>query len=143
MNKHSYTSVDYLLGKAGRGNKEVEPRFAERPSITESTLPKEHEQLKEPQTQPGPTPTIQIIPELPELDEELKAEGVELEDHDTIFVNSRKIDLPLPLERVDQGLHKPVTTGWRWLAELTKYILARFHIVIKKIGNKFRLVEHD
>ncbi len=70
-------------------------------------------------------------------------EGVELIDHDTIFVNNRKIDLPLPLEKINQGLHKPVNSGWRWISELTKYILARFHIVIKKVGDKFKLVEQD
>ena len=87
--------------------------------------------------------TISVIPDLPELDEELKDMGVELEDSDTIFVNSRKIELPLPLEQIHEGLHKPLSSGWRWLSEITKYILARFNIVIKKKGNKFKLVEQD
>ena len=123
------------------GSKEAEPKIISKiepvVKIPEQEVPVDNEQGIESKQ------AVSIVPDLPELDDELKEMGVELEDSDTIFVNSRKIELPMPLEEVHEGLHKPLTSGWRWLSEITKYILARFNIVIKKTGNKFKLVEQN
>lgn len=134
----NYSPINNLLVK--KYGKEGEPRLVE--PFKHAEVPPEK---KEAQTvlPPPPPPKIEIIPELPEIDDDLKDEGIALEDHDTIFVSSRRIDLPLPLEEVEEGLHKPLNSGWRWIAELTKYILARFHIVIKKVGQKLKLVEQN
>jgi hypothetical protein len=127
------------------GNKEAEPKIM--PKIEPKkerevkVLGQEIETSKE--SNLDSQQAVNVVPELPELDEELKDMGVQLEDSDTIFVNSRKIELPIPLEEVHEGLHKPLNSGWRWLSEITKYILARFNIVIKKKGNKFKLVEQN
>lgn len=122
------------------GHKEAEPKIAPQkeplPDLTEKeTQPKN--ELKSESEQ-----TIEVIPDLPEIDQELKDQGVEVIDHDTIFTqNGKKIDLPLALDDVEKGFHKPFTSGWRWLSELTAYILAKLGIKIKKHGQKAKLVE--
>ena len=139
----SFSDISYLLPKKQTKNlvstpgKETEPILKDR-LIIESKNTAETEPVVERKTTQA---SVQVVPELPEIDDELKDMGVELEDSDTIFVNSRKIELPLPLEQIHEGLHKPLSSGWRWLSEITKYILARFNIVIKKKGNKLKLVE--
>lgn len=135
----NYTPIKTQKESITYGRKEAEPK-----SLIEINPKVDHQKLEsEPVIENTATkePQIEVIPELPELDDELRDEGVELVDHDTIFVENRKIDLPIPLEKVNQGLSKPLSSGWRWLSELTRYILARFHIVIKKTGDKFKLVE--
>lgn len=125
----------------GSGHKETEPKLLE-PLLIGDQLEQESEKTVEIKLEPSSPPSVEIIPELPEIDQELLDEGVEIVDHDTLFVSAgRKIDLPMPLESVDQGLKKPITNGWRWIAELTRYILAKFGIKIKKDGQKYKLVE--
>jgi len=151
MRIQDYSDITYLLrGKyenspsTYRSGKEGEPKFKESSAVIEA--PKtEPERPREQVVSPNPAPPaqIEILPDLPTVDEELRREGVELVDSDTIFVGTRKIDLPIPLEKVESGLKKPLNTGWRWVAELTKYILARFHIVVKKVGKQFKLVEQN
>ncbi len=86
---------------------------------------------------------VEVVPEKPEIDEEFLKQGVETGEETSIFVQNRKIELPLSVEKLEEGLHKPITSGWRWLAELTKYILGKFHLTIKKIGGVFKLVPRE
>jgi len=150
MRVNNYSDISFLIRKKfeivkhHQAGKESEPKFAKDSVVIE--VPKtEPESPKE----PAPSPTasvpakIEVLPDLPTVDEELRREGVELIDSDTIFVGTRRIDLPIPLEKVETGLTKPLNSGWRWVAELTKYILARFHIVVKKVGKQFKLVEQN
>jgi len=123
------------------GHKEIEPKSLE-PQPIHDQQEQESEKTVESKLEPSSQLPVEIIPELPEIDQELLDEGVEVVDHDTLFVSAgRKIDLPMPLESVDKGLKKPITNGWRWIAELTRYILAKFGIKIKKDGQKYKLVE--
>ncbi len=123
------------------GHKEIEAKSLEPLPIYDQPE-QESEQTVETKLEPSSQSLVEIIPELPEIDQELIDEGVEVVDHDTLFVSAgRKIDLPMPLESIDKGLKKPITTGWRWIAELTRYILAKFGIKIKKDGQKYKLVE--
>lgn len=125
----------------GAGHKEIEPKLSE-PLPIRDQQEQESEKTVESKLEPSSQPPVEVIPELPEIDQELLDEGVEIVDHDTLFVSAgRKIDLPMPLESVDKGLKKPITNGWRWIAELTRYILAKFGIKIKKDGQKYKLVE--
>ncbi len=84
---------------------------------------------------------IEIVPEEPEVDEDLAEQGVEAVSHTSVFVRNKKVELPLSLDKIEAGLHEPPTSGMRWVAELTKYILSKFHLVIKKVGKTFKLVE--
>ena len=138
-------SLNYSPIKVGHksilfGHKETEPKIvAPKEPVVELS-----EQVDKPQQEPKSEsePTIEIIPDLPELDQELKDQGVEVVDHDTIFTaNGKKIDLPISIDDVQKGFHKPFTSGWRWLSELTAYILAKLGIKIKKHGRKAKLVE--
>ena len=141
MGQLNYSPLKPKSAVSVHGNKEMEPKPNEKIRVQDQNED-EREPVEEVKTSSQPSP-VEVIPELPEIDKELLDEGVEVIDHDTIFVGNRKIDLPLPLEKIDQGLHKPVTSGWRWISELTRYILARLHIVIRKVGDKFKLVEQD
>lgn len=139
----NYSPITWLSkteNQVSFGHKEIEPK----PVVKKESLSNlsEQEALPKAETSRQSEPTLEVIPDLPEIDEGLQNVGVEVIDNDSIFVaNGRKIDLPMSIATVDKGLHKPLTSGWRWIAELTRYILAKFGIKIKKHGQKYKLVE--
>lgn len=130
----------------GKGGKETEPlrmrKEKDLENFSESSIDniEEKTEFQPPQEL---AENLEVVPEKPEIDEELVKQGVQTSQQTSIFVNSRKIELPLSLEKVDEGLHKPITSSWRWLAELTKYILSKFHLTIKKVNGVFKLVVRD
>ena len=146
MSSHkSASNIDDLLKKTKTSSalpitKETEPRIAKELPIAESgekTPEKRLERARKVEQ------TIEVIPEIPTVDEDLQEKGVEVSNPQAIFVQNKKIQLPLELAKVDSGLHQPVTSGLRWLAELTEYILAKFHLVIKNVGGQQKIVEQN
>ena len=83
---------------------------------------------------------VTIVPEKPALTKEQEDMGVQA-SQTSIFVQGRKVDIPLSAEKVEEGLQKPMTSGWRWLAELVKYILLKFHMTVKKVSGVFQYVK--
>lgn len=47
------------------------------------------------------------------------------------------VTLPLTDDQIAIGLHKSITTSWRWLAEWCKRRLGQLHVAIKKVHGKF------
>lgn len=45
----------------------------------------------------------------------------------------QNVKLPISDERVLEGLEKPPTSSFRWLAELSRYVLRVAHIQLKKV----------
>lgn len=43
-------------------------------------------------------------------------------------------------EEIVEGLHQPVTSSWRWLAELMKYILLQAHYTFKTVHGHVKRV---
>lgn len=85
---------------------------------------------------------VEIVPEKPEVDQNLEDQGIQAVSTLSFFVKNKKIELPISPEEVEQGLHKPLTSGWRWLSELAEYILHKFHMTIKKVAGVFQVVEN-
>ncbi len=67
-----------------------------------------------------------------ELDPSLKKAGLSAIDSSTLDPRHR-IELPIPDEKVIEGLEKPVTSSWRWLSEIAMYMLHKGHLTLKKI----------
>lgn len=81
------------------------------------------------------TDYIEELPEAPKLSKEEVEAGVSTGGTITLSDN-KTIELPIPLEKLDEGLHKPVSSGWRWLAESVKFLLKRFHLMVVTIHGK-------
>ncbi|CAN5151466.1 hypothetical protein BH09PAT2_BH09PAT2_00880 [soil metagenome] len=67
-----------------------------------------------------------------ELDPSLKKAGLSAIDTTSLDIKHR-IQLPIPDEKVVEGLEKPITSSWRWLSEIAMYMLHRGHLTMKKI----------
>ncbi len=67
-----------------------------------------------------------------ELDPTLKKAGLSAIDTTSLDPKHR-IQLPIPDEKVIEGLEKPLSSSWRWLSELAMYMLHRGHLTLKKI----------
>jgi len=52
------------------------------------------------------------------------------------FPKYENVKIPLEDDRVLVGLHRPVTSSFRWLAEIAVYILKTAHLHLKKVGGK-------
>ena len=81
---------------------------------------------------------IETVPEAPEVPPDIQKMGVQASPPVTgsIFVGNKKIDLPMPLEEIEDGLKKPPSSGKRWLAEFLRYLLKRLHLIIKRVHGK-------
>jgi len=71
----------------------------------------------------------------PKLHPELKKAGLQYVDSSKLSP-LQKLQLPISDEKVVDGLHKPVTSSWRWLSEFAIYILGQAHIILKTIHGK-------
>lgn len=47
------------------------------------------------------------------------------------------VALPLSDDQIAQGLHKSITSSWRWLAEWCMRRLRQLHMVVKRVHGKF------
>ena len=80
-------------------------------------------------------PYLSSRPETIKETEELKK--VEAETlPSTKFPSYDEIKLPISDEKVEEGLQKPITSSWRWLAEFCRHILKHAHLALKKIHGK-------
>ncbi len=73
--------------------------------------------------------------EIPKIDQELVDEGVTTTPT-TAFPTFEEVKLPLSDEKVAAGLEEPVTSSWRWLAELCMYLLHLAHQTLKTVHGK-------
>ena len=149
MQNANFTDIRVLVeklknkGQQVRFSKEHEPRLQAEPTvITEPTSESneaedsaEDSSVKEGGEEEAAE--IEVVPEVPRVDSDLAKNGVQTLSANSVFAGNKKIELPISASEVQSGQTQSLSTGIRWLAELTKYILAKFHIVIKKVGNTF------
>ncbi len=107
--------------------KEAEPI----PFTTEKIEIKEHVE-KEPDEEVKKF--ISTHKETIELPPDLKKMG--LQSASTTNFPTTQVTLPISDDKIMFGLQKPVTSSWRWLAELAVYILKTMHITLKRIHGK-------
>lgn len=87
-------------------------------------------------------PYVKARPEVVKLPPDLKkATGAET-IQSTKFPSYQDLALPLSDEKIEQGIHKPVTSSFRWLAELCIYILKQAHLTLKTIHGKIIRVKN-
>ena len=78
---------------------------------------------------------IEVKRDEPQIHPELKKAG--LLSVDTSSLDPKhKIQLPISDEKVIEGLQKPVTTSFRWLAEIALFMLKHAHLTLKKVHGK-------
>lgn len=105
------------------------------------------------ETNRGPTAEIEPIPK-PETEQYLESvtDDIPLSEDEkklgashppaqgTLIIDGRMIHLPISLEEVDDGMHKPLSSGKRWMAMMVRYILEKLHLVIRNVGGKMGVV---
>ncbi|MFA6005249.1 MAG: hypothetical protein WC775_02070 [Patescibacteria group bacterium] len=124
---------------AGVPHKEAEPLRIDtgiRSEISEDVV----EEQVEAQPTADVAQHVTVVPEKVALTKEQEDLGVQAAET-SIFVQGKKIDVHIPAEEVEAGLQKPMTSGWRWMAELIKYILHKFHMSVKKVSGVFQYVK--
>ncbi len=129
--------------------KEAEPlRSREEPIVSDQgERAEDAQQVEEPveeeSTQAGTYSSM--LPDEPILPEELQKAGVqEVDQHTKTFIfNNKQVTLPLAIDEVEEGRHRPITSGMRWLAVITEYILAHFHKVIKRVAGVLQIVDKE
>ena len=109
-------------------HKEAEPgRSVEIPLIVENT-----ESSPEFKAQPH-ADYITEHPDSISIDETLKKVGATSSDEIIDPVKS-KLVLPISDTEIVKGLHSPISSSFRWLAELCVYLLKTTHIKLKELG---------
>lgn len=78
---------------------------------------------------------IEVNRDDPQIHPELKKAGL-LSVNTSSLDPKYKIQLPISDEKVIEGLHKPVTTSFRWLAEFALFMLKQAHLTLKEIHGK-------
>ncbi|MBP6045151.1 MAG: hypothetical protein WAT72_02335 [Microgenomates group bacterium] len=61
---------------------------------------------------------------------DLKSMGVRAADN---VHGSTGPAFPISDEKIEEGLHQPVNSSWRWLSETLVYHLKQLHLTIKKV----------
>gem|GEM_PF-609591 len=84
---------------------------------------------------------IEVNQDTPTLHPALKKAGLQTID-DTSLDPKHKVSLPLSDDKVMEGLHKPVTSSYRWLAEFALFMLKQAHLTLKKVhGHVVRVLQ--
>lgn len=54
----------------------------------------------------------------------------------TQFSSYKNIKLPISDEKIIKGLHEPITSSYRWLAEFAVFILTQAHLALRVVHGK-------
>ncbi len=125
INKYKKKSISYP-------SKEIEPPIS---SEKREAIENVERQEKKGGKHLATTKEIKIREETVKVPPELEKKGVTSTGHD-MFNPYKMVKLPISDEDVLSGLHKPITSSWRWLSTLAMYIFNSFHIKLKKVHGK-------
>jgi len=144
MSDQNYTSIQHLLDpKKGlrsahmAGSPESEPIAPLKP-LTEKASSSEQAEIavtveKDPDIEDAEVGEyIKTQKTDPEIHPELKEAGLRTIHEDSLD-EKYKVELPIPDEEVIEGLHKPISNSWRWLAEIALFALKQAHLSLKRI----------
>lgn len=133
MSIKNHTPIDHLIAPVTKP-KESEPFMSRKESLAVPEAPEQEIQNQ------STRPYIQQTDDTVHLPPELVKIGVEVVDHSPV---ADALHTPMSDEKVIEGLHQPITSGWRWIAEFTKFILQRAHITLKVIHGKVTRVANS
>lgn len=134
----NYTPLDVALPKkpyAPPLTKEGEPMRSKEEMQTEIRVAAEHQPDKEVEEY------IEVKPDAIDVTPDLQQAGVEATTQTSQFQTVKQVKVPLSDDKVQIGLQQPVTSSFRWLAELTVYLLKLAHISLRKVENKLVRVQ--
>ncbi len=136
----NFTPIDDLIRQIKKTSymppptKEIEPPVhPEKQEQKDTRFVVEHKELGE-----EVKPYIQPHEETVEVPPDLQQMGVQTTP--TTHFQTEQVQTLIPDEEIIEGLHQPVTSSFRWLAELALYILKHAHIVLKKVHGKIMRV---
>ncbi len=138
MQPKNYTPIDKLIAHykstlSSSFSKETEPA---------STEEVEYQRIVEHEPSEEVRKYIEHRKETIKIPSDLKDLGIEARE-EAAFQKTEEVILPLTDEKIEEGLHKPITSSWRWLAELALYILKQAHLTLKKIHGHIRRVVYS
>jgi len=133
----NYTPINNLIKKYQQGNlptltknnKESEPRPTKREAI------KINEVVEKETVGNDVAGYVKVKQSSIKLPPKFKELGLQTKTK-VKFPEYRNIRIPLKDDRVLVGLHQPITSSFRWLAELAVYILKTAHLHLKKVHGK-------
>jgi len=148
MTDTNYSNISHLLADdkpaTSALTKEGEPFYQRKEQIgpAENIDTAIHE-VVEHEPEKTVKPFVTVKKETIDLPPDLKQVGV-ISTASSKFPGYKQVKLPISDEKVYQGLHSPVTSSLRWLAELCFFILRQAHLKIKNIhGKVVRVVALD
>jgi hypothetical protein len=130
MAQQNFTNIENLVEKRKEESlvsrpKEVEPMASKETKIGYQEVA-EHEPEKE------VFPFVKRRAESIKLPDDLKQAGLQTTET-TQYPTYQDIRTPLSDEKVEAGLHAPITSSRRWLATLAEYILKMAHLQLKVV----------
>jgi hypothetical protein len=139
----NFTPIDELIRQIKKTSyeppltKETEPPSRPEQEQKEARVVIEHKELDE-----EVKPHVQVREETMEVPPDLQQMGVAATPT-THFQTQQVTTTLIPDEKIVEGLHQPVSSSFRWLAELALYILKHAHITLKKVHGKIMRVVKD
>lgn len=133
MNKHrNFSPIDTMIGAISKEH-EFPAEKREDIIMTESVEKELPEEV---------SPFVQSSQEEPRINPDLQKVGVKKTMSVPRYTRHNTITLPLTDDMVERGLHAPITSSLRWLAEWSVFILKKAHIVLKKVhGHMKRIIQ--
>lgn len=133
MNKQrNFSPIDTLIGAVSKEH-ELPSERKDEIFMKESVEKKPSDEI---------SPFVQSRQEEPRISPHLKKIGVKKIITAPRYTVQKTIILPLTDDMVERGLHAPITSSLRWLAEWSVFILKKAHIVLKKVhGHMKRIIQ--
>lgn len=132
-NHKNFSSIDHLVGNnISKEHKQTSSK--ERVFKMHEVVDREpSEEVKE---------FIQSSQERVKVLSDLRKAGVAYKVEAPRYADTHTIVLPLSDEMVVKGLHAPIASSFRWLAEWAQYLLKKAHIILKKVhGHVKRIIQ--
>ncbi|MEM4267146.1 MAG: hypothetical protein QW404_03780, partial [Candidatus Nanoarchaeia archaeon] len=142
VKRKNYTPIGDLIKKLQTAHisvpKESEPIFTSKKEDVDRIII--HENNEEHEIPEEVKPFVKPSSETVTIPPDLKKFGLVpiSSSNSSIF---QSVKLPISDDKVIQGLHEPVTSSWRWLAELSLFLLRQAHLALRTIhGHVVRVV---
>jgi len=131
QSKKNFSTVDHLVGNDSKEYEKGNVRERVSLDMQEAVEYEPHDEIKR---------FVQTRKDQATISSQLKQEGVREKIETPQYARYKKVVLPLTDEMVEQGLHAPISSSLRWLAEWAVYLLKRAHIVLKRIHGQVKRV---
>lgn len=132
MSAQNFTPIDDLIKKLQQSSvslpKEAEPVLGPSESLHLQEAV-EHEPSEEVK------PYVQPRAESIKLPSDLTMIGLQPVSS-TQFSSYKNVKLPISDEKIIKGLHEPITSSYRWLAEFAIFILTQAHLALRVVHGK-------